>query len=247
MQKFEPTISVVIPVHNEGDNITHLLLETESVLQPLGTFELIVVDDGSSDNTIKNLYPIFLEKPWLRIICHKKNMGQSMALLTGIKAARGEIIITMDGDGQNDPKDIPKLLNQMKPNHPFLLVTGRRKHRKDSWLKRVSSKIANQVRQWVLKDNTLDTGCGLKIFKKEDFLTLPSFDHMHRFLPALFMAMGGTVRSVDVTHRPRQKGLSHYGTWDRLVAGIVDLVGVSWLVRRIKPVQTYELKKISED
>lgn len=243
VQRTDPHLSVIIPVHNERENIPSLVLEIESVLQPLDTFELIVVDDGSTDDTIKTLYPIFHERAWLRVVCHRKNMGQSMAISTGIKAARGEIIITMDGDGQNDPKDIPRLLRHFDPNTHFLLVTGRRKNRKDTWLKRISSKIANQVRQWVLKDNTPDTGCGLKVFRREDFLSLPFFDHMHRFLPALFMAMGGSVMSVDVNHRLRRKGLSHYGTWDRLLAGIVDLVGVSWLVRRIKPIHSYELTR----
>lgn len=234
--------SIVIPVHNEAGNIPGLLLEIGRLIGDKENWEVLVVDDASDDDTLKLLKEIGLGSPWLRVLSHEKRAGQSMALLSGIRYAKGEIIITMDGDGQNDPVDMFSLLSVYQRNEsPFCLVVGRRSKRKDTWIKRISSKIANGVRSRLLKDNTPDTGCGLKAFKRSDFLCLPWFDHMHRFLPALFKAMGGKVISVDVSHRPREKGRSHYGTIDRLWAGIWDLIGVYWLLRRIKRVKAKEL------
>lgn len=233
---------MVIPAHNEAGNIQGLLLEIGSLIQNKGDWEVLVVDDASDDDTLKVLKEMRIQAPWLRVILHGKRAGQSMALLSGIRYAKGEIIITMDGDGQNDPADMFRLLDVYEKNESsFCLVVGKRSKRKDTWIKRISSRIANKIRSTLLRDNTPDTGCGLKVFKRSDFLALPWFDHMHRFLPALFKAMGGQVISVEVSHRARKKGLSHYGTLDRLWAGIWDLIGVYWLLRRIKFVQAKEL------
>lgn len=234
--------SIVIPVHNEAGNIRTLLLEIDQIFTPSEDLEVVVVDDHSTDNTLEILRELKGIFPFLRVICHRKRYGQSMALLSGIKMAQADLIITMDGDGQNDPNDIPRLVNTFEENRSdFLLVTGKRRKRKDTWLKRVSSKVANKIRSYILKDETPDTGCGLKVFRRSDFLSIPAFDHMHRFLPALFLAMGGRVISVEVAHRPRQKGMSHYGTLDRLWSGIWDLFGVFWLMRRIRPVDLEEI------
>jgi dolichol-phosphate mannosyltransferase len=171
----------------------------------------------------------------LRVFAHQRQSGQSAAIRTGVKAARGSLIVTLDGDGQNDPADIPKLLNtyrQQAATDPQVLITGQRAKRQDSFVKRLSSKIANGIRSSLLGDATPDTGCGLKIFRREDFLEMPGFDHMHRFLPALMLRSGGRVISVEVSHRPRERGQSNYGTFDRLWVGITDLIGVMWLKRR---------------
>ncbi len=243
MEDRSQRVSIVIPVHNEGENLLSLLEELEGVVLDQGIMEALVVDDKSEDESLPLLRELKRKLSWLRVIFHLKRGGQSMALLTGIRHARGDVIVTMDGDGQNDPEDIRRLLGVFFQNSSdFLLVMGRRRRRRDSWIKRVSSRIANGVRGYILKDNTPDTGCGLKVFKKGDFLRLPTFDHMHRFLPALFLAMGGKVISVDVSHRPRAKGLSHYGTLDRLWMGIWDLFGVYWLIRRTKKIEAGEIE-----
>lgn len=242
MDKQAIKFSVVIPVHNEAGNIPGLLSEIGRLIKDKGDWEVLVVDDASEDGTLQLLREIRSRRPWLRVISHEKRAGQSMALLSGIRYAKGEIIITMDGDGQNDPIDMFSLLDvYLKNESAFCLVVGKRSKRKDNWIKRISSRIANRVRSTLLRDNTPDTGCGLKVFGRSDFLSLPWFDHMHRFLPALFKAMGGKVISLDVSHRPREKGQSHYGTLDRLWAGICDLIGVYWLLRRVKGVQVKEL------
>lgn len=242
MDKQHIKFSVVIPAHNEAGNIQGLLLEIGRLIKNKVDWEVLVVDDASDDDTLKVLKEMRIQAPWLRVILHGKRAGQSLALLSGIRYAKGEIIITMDGDGQNDPADMFRLLDVYEKNESsFCLVVGKRSKRKDTWIKRISSRIANKIRSTLLRDNTPDTGCGLKVFKRSDFLALPWFDHMHRFLPALFKAMGGQVISVEVSHRARKKGLSHYGTLDRLWAGIWDLIGVYWLLRRIKFVQAKEL------
>jgi dolichol-phosphate mannosyltransferase len=169
----------------------------------------------------------------LRVIRHQKSCGQSTAVRTGVKHAKYDWIATLDGDGQNNPADIPQLLNALKEG--VELVGGNRRHsRRDTWIKRISSVVANGVRSWMLQDDTPDTGCGLKLFSREAFLDLPYFDHMHRFLPALIKRRGGLIMSIPVSHRPRSHGQSNYGTIDRLLVGIVDLFGVAWLQRRSK-------------
>lgn len=230
-------LSVVIPAYNEAENITLLVAE---VCDRLGTaldYEVIVVDDCSDDNTRDVLQASRKQHPRLRVLHHGSRSGQSAAICSGVQAARAHLIATLDGDGQNDPVDILNLYHAMERSQDdLLLVAGYRRQRRDTWLKRFSSRIANKVRAAILKDDTPDTGCGLKVFARATFLALPQFDHMHRFLPALVRRLGGTVLSVDVQHRPRQRGKSKYGLHNRLWVGIVDLLGVWWLQRRgIRP------------
>jgi len=228
-------LSVVVPVHNEVDNLEPLLREIVAALDPVCSYEILYVDDGSSDGTLQRLQELALRFPRLRILRHRRACGQSTALCTGIRAARAERIATLDGDGQNDPADIPKLLDSLRllqTRQPLSMVAGYRKSRKDTGWRRFSSKLANAVRGRLLRDFTPDTGCGLKVFSRELFLRLPYFDHMHRFLPALTQRAGGQVISVEVHHRPRLTGTSKYGTWHRLWVGLVDLGGVMWLQRR---------------
>ena len=230
-------LSVVIPVRNEADNIRPLLAEIHAALEGKGEFEVVYVDDGSSDATSARLAEALKAHPRLRVLAHAERCGQSAALVTGFRAARGEWIATLDGDGQNDPADIPKLLELIEgagrpPN--LQLVAGYRKKRQDTWLKRFSSRVANGVRSRLLGDATPDTGCGLKLILRQAVLELPVFDHMHRFLPALIQRNGGATLSVEVNHRPRTRGTSNYGMFDRLWVGIVDLFGVMWLQRRAR-------------
>jgi len=226
-------LSVVVPVRNEEDNVADLIAEIRQSLHKKITYEIIYVDDGSSDHTYKNLQNLQKKYKELSVIRHQKSCGQSTAVRTGVKHAKYDWIATLDGDGQNNPQDIPELLKALKEG--VELVGGNRRHsRRDTWIKRVSSVIANGVRSWMLQDDTPDTGCGLKLFSKEAFLDLPYFDHMHRFLPALIKRRGGLIVSVPVSHRPRTHGHSNYGTIDRLLVGIVDLFGVAWLQRRSK-------------
>jgi dolichol-phosphate mannosyltransferase len=231
-------ISVVVPVHNESANVPPLLAEIESALD--GTvFEAVFVDDRSSDDTLAVLRELARTRPWLVVLAHRNNCGQSAALLTGVRAATGLLVATLDGDGQNDPADIPALaarwqqLHDAAPAAP-VLIAGWRNKRQDTTLRRWSSRVANGVRARLLGDATPDTGCGLKVFARDDFLALPWFDHMHRFLPALMRRAGGRVESVPVAHRPRLKGQSHYGVHNRLWVGLVDLLGVMWLQRRAR-------------
>lgn len=233
-------LSVVVPVRNEEDNIAPLIAEIRTALDGVVDYEIIYVNDGSTDATPQRLAEIRKSCPRLRIIRHEKSCGQSTAVRSGVKAASGDWIATLDGDGQNDPADIPKLIAALEPG--VELVGGNRRHaRRDTWIKRISSVIANGVRSRMLKDSTPDTGCGLKLFSREVFLDLPYFDHMHRFLPALVIRRGGHVVSVPANHRPRERGVSNYGTIDRLMVGIVDLFGVMWLQRRAKrPIATEE-------
>jgi dolichol-phosphate mannosyltransferase len=228
-------LSVVIPAHNEAENVGPLVREIVGALGGRGDYEIVVVDDGSTDATGERLAELARTTPCLRSVRHPASRGQSFAIATGVKAARGTWIATLDGDGQNDPADIPKLLALRAGGGAAsgpLLVAGYRKKRRDTWLKRVSSRVANAVRGRLLGDRTPDTGCGLKLFERDAFLALPHFDHMHRFLPALFIRAGGRVVSVEVGHRPRQRGRSHYGMLDRLFVGIGDMLGVWWLIRR---------------
>lgn len=226
-------LSVVVPVRNEQDNIAPLVAEIDAALQGAIDYEIIYVNDGSTDATPQRLAELAASNPRLKVIQHRHSCGQSTAVRTGVKAASGDWIATLDGDGQNDPADIPKLIAAVTTGVD--LVGGNRRHaRKDTWIKRISSVIANSVRSKMLGDSTPDTGCGLKLIRRDVFLDLPYFDHMHRFLPALVIRRGGRVVSVPVNHRPRERGVSNYGTLDRLMVGIVDLFGVMWLQRRAK-------------
>ena len=232
----EPRLSVVVPAHDEQDNVLPLISEIGAALDGCVDYEMVFVDDGSADATFERLQEAQLDHPRLRAVRHETCAGQSAAIVTGVRAARGAIIATLDGDGQNDPADIPALLARWEQDEDGarLLVTGQRAKRRDTRIKRLSSRIANGVRSRILGDATPDTGCGLKCFRRDAFLALPYFDHMHRFLPALMVRAGGRVVSVPVNHRPRERGRSKYGTLDRLVVGIVDLLGVAWLQRRAR-------------
>jgi dolichol-phosphate mannosyltransferase len=232
--EISPEVSVVVPVMNEADNIAPLVREIAAALTGKVRFEIVYVDDGSSDDGFARLRALSAEFPMLRALRHARRRGQSAAIHTGVRAARAALIVTLDGDGQNDPADIPALLERHRAHHGVqpLMLAGQRTRRQDSWIKRISSRIANRVRASKLGDHTPDTGCGLKLFPRDVFLGFPAFDHMHRFLPALMLRAGGTVQSVPVNHRARSQGASKYGTWDRLVVGITDLHGVAWLMKR---------------
>ena len=227
-------LSVIIPVRNEAGNIAPLVAEIAAALDGRVDYEIVYIDDGSDDTTLAEICGLQAAMPQLRLVRHQISCGQSAAVRSGVKAARGDWIATLDGDGQNDPADIPALwrIAQDSPAEPPLLVAGHRAHRQDSWAKRRASRIANAVRRRLLHDDTPDTGCGLKLFRRDLFLDLPYFDHMHRFLPALVLRAGGRLRSVPVNHRPRERGRSKYGVFDRLGVGITDLFGVLWLRRR---------------
>lgn len=225
-------VSVVVPMHNEAGNAGPLIDEIAAALA--GTrFEIVAVDDSSTDDTLAELQKAGERCANLRVLRHRTQSGQSMAVINGVKAAHGPWIATLDGDGQNDPQDIPRLLAAAEAHHAGpILIAGFRQRRRDSFAKRWGSRFANAIRARLLGDGTPDTGCGLKVFRREDFLAIPHFDHMHRFLPALFLRLGGAVVSVPVNHRPRTRGRSHYGSLDRLAVGITDLAGVWWLKRR---------------
>ena len=227
-------LSVVIPVKNEADNIAPLIAEIRAALDGLVEYEILYVDDGSTDATARQILLLACEMPQVRLLRHTQNCGQSAAIRSGVRASRASWIATLDGDGQNDPADIPMLwrLARDASETPPLLVTGYRQKRRDSWSKRWASRVANAVRRCLLRDRTPDTGCGLKLFPRALFLDLPYFDHMHRFLPALVLREGGTVLSVSVNHRPRRRGKSKYRVFDRLGVGVVDLLGVMWLQHR---------------
>ncbi|HEY4144692.1 glycosyltransferase [Pinirhizobacter sp.] len=237
-----PQLAVVVPVFNERDNIPPLLAEIATALRGTIDYEVIYVDDDSSDDSLAVLQAEKSRHPELRIIHHITRSGQSTAVWNGVRAASAPWIATLDGDGQNDPADIPKLLAARATAQPQVrLFAGWRTTRRDSFNKRISSKIANGVRSRMLRDDTPDTGCGLKLFEREVFLRLPYFDHMHRYLPALVKRAGFASVSVPVGHRPRTMGTSKYGMLDRLWVGLADLRGVSWLMRRGKVTQTQEL------
>jgi dolichol-phosphate mannosyltransferase len=229
-------VSVVVPVRNESGNIAPLVAEIAAALSGR-RFEVIYVNDGSIDDTEAEIKKLQAQHPWLRQIRHSRSCGQSAALRTGIVAARAPIVVTLDGDGQNDPVFLPKLIEALERGGPHMgLVAGQRVGRKASWFKRLQSRIANAVRNAILRDGTRDTGCGLKAFPRELGLALPYFDGLHRFLPALVRRESRNVGYVDVVDRPRRYGKSNYGMWDRLWVGILDLAGVWWLIRRRKRV-----------
>ena len=227
-------ISIVIPAKNEAENIGALVQAIDAVMKPFGTFEIIVVDDGSTDDTGARARALGM--PHLRLLRHANSAGQSAAVHTGVLAAAAPIICTLDGDGQNPPQELPRLFAPILADitGQIGLVAGQRVKRQDTWSKQIASRLANSLRGWLLKDGTRDTGCGLKAFRREAFLALPYFDHMHRYLPALFARDGWQVAHVDVSHRPRVAGQSNYSNLQRAMVGPVDLLGVAWLLRRRK-------------
>jgi dolichol-phosphate mannosyltransferase len=231
-----PEVSVVIPVCNEAENVGPLAQEIANALAGR-EFEILFVDDGSTDSTAQAVLLARKAIPQVRLLRHSFRSGQSAAVATGVRHARAEWIGTLDGDGQNDPADLPKLLAaRHKPeNAAIALFQGHRTTRKDTGFRKLQSRIANGVRSKMLGDGTPDTGCGIKLMNRAAFMDLPKFDHMHRFLPALFQRAGARVVSVPVNHRPRAHGTSKYGMLNRLWVGIVDIFGVMWLRRRYKP------------
>jgi dolichol-phosphate mannosyltransferase len=240
-------ISIIVPVHNEADNIVPLIEEITKAMNLAQAYEIIYVDDGSNDQSALILTQALQRFDGLRVIRHQTSCGQSTAIHTGVKAAVYPCIATLDGDGQNDPADIPRLyellMQHRKTNPDLWMVAGWRNKRHDSAWRLFSSRFANAVRAGLLGDHTPDTGCGLKVFLREQFLELPYFDHMHRFLPALIIRAGGQVISESVNHRARSSGQSKYGTLDRLWAGIIDLMGVIWLQNRAKLAMAKEIHR----
>ena len=232
-----PAVSVVVPVRNEAENVRALTDEIAAALNGRWSFELLFVNDGSTDATESALAALKAERPWLRQIRHAASCGQSAAVRSGVAAARAPLIATLDGDGQNDPSFVPALLRAFEHGGAEIgLVAGQRVGRRSGLRKKIQSRIANAVRGAILRDGTRDSGCGLKVFRREAFLALPYFDAQHRFLPALFRRDGFAIGYVDVIDRPRRHGVSNYGLWDRLWIGILDLAGVWWLIRRRKRV-----------
>ncbi len=231
-----PEIAVVVPVKNEAENIFPLVEEIHAALEGKVEFEIIYVDDGSTDTTPQKLIEAKQRFPRLRSLRHRFSCGQSQAIATAVKAARAPLIAMLDGDGQNDPADIPKMIERWRAEpettRAKLLIAGWRANRRDTSSRRWASKIANAIRASALKDDTPDTGCGSKLFTRDLFLDLPRFDHMHRYLPALTIRAGGSVVSVKVNHRPRGAGQSNYSNLKRGLVGIPDLLGVMWLMRR---------------
>lgn len=228
-----PDISVVVPIHNESGNLCPLIKGIAKNLENF-CYEIIYVNDASTDNSRNELQQLLIKFPSLRVFHHDRACGQSRAIVTGVRQAKAPLIITLDGDGQNDPADIPRLISVfLQSNNPALaMIIGHRTNRKDTSWRRFSSKFALWVRATILNDNTPDTGCGIKIFTRHAFLNLPTFTHMHRYLPILFRNEGYMVSSLAVNHLDRHYGASNYGTLDRLFAGILDVLGVLWLTRR---------------
>ena len=246
-----PELSVVVPVKDEAENLAPLIDEICISLEGSNVgFEIVYVDDGSKDATPALLADIMAVRPELRAIRHRECRGQSAAIATGVAAARANLIATLDGDGQNDPADIPALLTRYweasAQGGAALMIAGHRATRKDIWIRRLSSSIANGIRGAMLKDDTPDTGCGLKIFPREAFMAMPQFNHMHRFLPALMLRGGGLIETIQVNHRPRERGVSKYGVWNRLWVGIADLFGVMWLGHRPIRADAVPLEPVSK-
>ncbi len=230
-----PELSVIVPVFNERDNVAPLVDEIVAALRGRIAFEIVYVDDHSRDDSLAVLKSLQARVPELRVLHHLTQSGQSTAVRTGVKAARGAWIATLDGDGQNDPADIPKLLAARNDaSNDTRLFAGWRVNRQDSGSKRWASKFANAIRRRLLRDDTPDTGCGIKLFERDAFLDLPYFDHMHRYLPALMQRAGWKTVSVPVNHRARGAGVSKYNNLNRALVGIADLRGVAWLIRRAK-------------
>jgi dolichol-phosphate mannosyltransferase len=237
-----PDLSVVVPVYNESGNVIPLLTEITAALRGKADFEIVYIDDSSRDDTLSVLTSAKSQFPELRVVRHLVQSGQSTAIRSGVKAAKGSWIATLDGDGQNDPADIPKLVAMRDASAESIkLYAGWRVDRKDTGSKRWASRFANAIRSRLLRDETPDTGCGIKLFERGAFLDLPYFDHMHRYLPALMQRAGWEVKSVPVNHRPRGSGTSKYNNLNRAIVGISDLRGVSWLIKRSKRTAVEEI------
>jgi dolichol-phosphate mannosyltransferase len=233
MSEIEPNVSVIIPLKNEEGNIAPLVAEIEAALASHAPFEIVAVNDGSLDKTGEVLRELQKAKPWLKVVTHRASGGQSAAIRSGIHAANAPIIATLDGDGQNNPAFLKDMVSLLKNSGAHVgLIQGQRVGRKDTGFKRWQSLIANKIRGFILKDETRDTGCGLKVFRRELYWQLPYFDALHRFMPALVRREGMAVRTFDVVDRPRHSGVSNYGFFDRLWVGALDLFGVWWLIRR---------------
>ena len=229
-------VSIVVPVRNEAENVAPLIAEIGAVLDGRWPYEIIYVNDGSTDATGERLAALMKQHGNLRQIRHAVSSGQSAAVRSGVRAARGAIVATLDGDGQNNPAFLPQLISAITNGGDRIgLVAGQRVGRKDTGFKKLQSRVANRVRDSILRDGTRDTGCGLKAFRRDVFLAMPYFDGLHRFLPALVRREGYEIAYVDVIDRPRRSGVSNYGFFDRLWIGIMDLAGVWWLLRRKKP------------
>jgi dolichol-phosphate mannosyltransferase len=229
-------VSIVVPVRNEAENVSPLIAEIAAALDGRWAHEIIYVNDGSTDATAERLATLMKQRRNLRQLRHATSSGQSAAVRSGVRAARGAIVATLDGDGQNNPAFLPDLIAAIEQGGDRVgLAAGQRVGRKDTGFKKIQSRIANRVRNAILRDGTRDTGCGLKAFRREVFLAMPYFDGLHRFLPALVRREGYEIAYVEVTDRPRHSGVSNYGFFDRLWIGIMDLAGVWWLIRRKKP------------
>ena len=229
-------VSIVVPVRNEAENVSPLIAEIASALDGRWNYEIIYVNDGSTDATAERLAAVMKQRANLRQIRHAISSGQSAAVRSGVRAARGAIVATLDGDGQNNPAFLPNLIAAIESGGERVgLAAGQRVGRKDTGFKKIQSRIANGIRNGILHDGTRDTGCGLKAFQREVSLMLPYFDGLHRFLPALVRREGYEIAYVEVIDRPRRSGMSNYGFFDRLWIGIIDLAGVWWLIRRKKP------------
>ncbi|WP_095587921.1 glycosyltransferase family 2 protein [Actibacterium ureilyticum] len=233
------SVSIVIPMKNESENVDSLIADIARACADLDAFEIIVVDDGSTDDTADRVRAMAANLPQLRLVQHAQSGGQSAGVHSGVLAATAPIICTLDGDGQNPPSELPKLFTPLLHDTTgrLGLVAGQRVNRQDTASKRWASKFANTLRAWILHDGTRDTGCGLKGFRRDAFLRLPYFDHMHRYLPALFKRDGWEIALVDVAHRERQGGRSNYNNFQRALVGVSDLIGVAWLIRRRKKAQ----------
>jgi dolichol-phosphate mannosyltransferase len=231
------SLSVIVPVKDEAENVGPLAREIAAAVAGEPSAEIIFVDDGSTDATAQALTALKAELPMLRVLQHGRNLGQSRAIRSAVRAARADIVVMLDGDGQNDPADIPKLVAILRegPDAPAIgLVSGVRLKRRDRFSRRLASRLANAVRNSLLHDGAADTGCGLKAFRREAFLALPYFDHIHRFLITLMLREGYEVRFVEVNHRPRLHGASKYSNFSRTMVGLVDLFGVRWLQLRFR-------------
>ncbi len=241
-----PTVTIVIPAKNEADNIRPLIHEIKAAMEGQFDYELIYVDDGSTDQTFEILKAVRDEGfKKLTVIRHQQSVGQSFSVLNGARHGLGEWLVVLDADGQNDPADIPGMLKAIQTAYAQdqmnVGIIGHRVNRRDDWVKRLSSKLANGFRNWMLKDGIPDVGCGLKAVRRDWYIRLPAFNHMHRYVPTLVQSLGGHMLVHPVNHRPRMAGTSNYGVWNRLWVGLVDVFGVRWLQMRAKKIVIQEM------